>query len=120
MVIFYNFEQNLNKLILGTFLKSNLISFRNKFFYIETRTQIITFEFQRHRTYLFAHFFALQNSGEAEWLKSVTNSLIEFTHKLDPVKINKFILKTFNLLSKKVHITNANVKYAKKQIILPS
>lgn len=33
---------------------------------------------------LIAHFFALPNGGEAEWLECVSDTLIEFTHELDP------------------------------------
>lgn len=33
---------------------------------------------------LFGRFFALQNCGEAEWLESITNTLVEFAHELDP------------------------------------
>lgn len=37
-----------------------------------------------HFDYLFTDFFAFQNGGEAEWMEGVSDTFVEFTHKLDP------------------------------------
>lgn len=59
---------------------------------------------------LFAHFFAFQNSGETEWLECITNTLVKFTHELDPEIQRKKTQLSFKYLMEIFrHINNSDV-----------